>query len=254
MNISINCPSYKRPKVKTLEYLPFCKVWVCETEYEEYIQNNPKENIVAVPKGVQGNVGRIRNYILDKEFEAGADVVVIVDDDINGIYRYEKAAGSNFGYEKVLVEAEDFMEFVEHYSRLCDEWGYKLWGVNINYDARGCRYMAPFSTLSVVLGPFTAHLKNPLRYDERLPLKEDYDLALQHINKYRGVLRVNRYHYICKQSEQAGGCAAYRNYKREKEQLELLQKKWGSKIIKEDKASVKNFDYNPVVHVPIKGI
>ena len=42
MKISINCPSYKRPKVETLNYLPFCKVWVCETEYEEYLKANPK--------------------------------------------------------------------------------------------------------------------------------------------------------------------------------------------------------------------
>ena len=254
MKISVNCPSYKRPKVETLDYLPFCKVWVCETEYEEYIKNNPKENIVAVPKGVQGNVGRIRNYILDQEFAAGVDVVVIVDDDLNGIYRYEKAADSDFGYEQVLVDANEFMSFIEHYSLLCDEWGYKLWGVNVNSDAKAYRHMAPFSTVSVVLGPFSVHLNNLIRYDERLPLKEDYDLALQHLNKYRGVLRVNKYHYSCKQSEQAGGCAAYRNYAREKEQFELLQQKWGDKIVKQDKASVKKFDYNPIIHIPIKGI
>ena len=28
MQISVCCPSYKRPKVETLEYLPFCKVYV----------------------------------------------------------------------------------------------------------------------------------------------------------------------------------------------------------------------------------
>lgn len=254
MKISVNCPSYKRPKVETLDYLPFCKAWVCETEYDEYIKNNPKENIIAVPKGIQGNLCRIRNYIIDKEFENGADCVVMIDDDLNGIYRFEKAAGSDFGYENVLVSAEEFEEFCEHYALLCEEWGYKFWGVNCNSDAKAYRHMAPFSTTSYIGGPFQAFLNNPLRYDERLPLKEDYDMTLQHMNKYRGALRVNKYHYNCKQSKQAGGCAAYRNYKREKEQLELLQKKWGKKIVKEDKASVKNFDYNPIIHVPIKGI
>ena len=33
MNISVCCPSYKRPIVKTLKYLPFCKVYVDGSEY-----------------------------------------------------------------------------------------------------------------------------------------------------------------------------------------------------------------------------
>ena len=51
-----------------------------------------------------------------------------------------------------------------------------------------------------------------------------------------------------------------RNRKREQEQFELLQKKWGSNIVREDKSNkgqtkkVKVFDYNPIIKVPIKGI
>ncbi len=28
MRIAVACPSYKRPKVKTLDYLPYCEVFV----------------------------------------------------------------------------------------------------------------------------------------------------------------------------------------------------------------------------------
>ena len=104
------------------------------------------------------------------------------------------------------------------------------------------------------------HLKNNIRYDETLPLKEDYDLAIQHLNEYRGILRLNGYHYICEQSTNKGGCASIRNRQREKEQFDLLQKKWGSEIVREDTSNkgktkkVKKFDYNPIVKVPIKGI
>ena len=93
-----------------------------------------------------------------------------------------------------------------------------------------------------------------------MPLKEDYDLAIQHLNKYRGILRLNGYHYLCEQSTNKGGCAAMRNRKREQEQFELMQKKWGSNIVREDKSNkgktkkVKVFDYNPIIKVPIKGI
>lgn len=86
-------------------------------------------------------------------------------------------------------------------------------------------------------------------------------MTLQQCNKFRGCLRLNKYFYICKQSKQAGGCATYRNYDKEKEQLKLLQKKWGSNIVKIDKTKNNNqkrqskeLDYNPIIKVPIAGI
>lgn len=259
MNISVNCPSYKRPKVKTLDYLPFVRVWVDESEYDDYCRENNPDNIVSVPKGIQGNVARIRNYILDQEFQHGADIVVLVDDDLRKISHYE-IDGTN-AYNKVKLEPNEFMDFIEHYSVLCNDFGFKFWGVNINFDAMGYRHATPFSTLQFIGGPFQCFLNNPLRYDEDLPLKEDYDMCLQHLAKYRGVLRVNKYNYTCDQSTIRGGCAAMRNYIREEEQLNRLIKKWGSQIVKKDhmtnantKKVKKNIDYNPVIHVPIKGI
>ena len=50
MYISVNCPSYKRPKVETLDYLPFCKVWVCETEAEAYRAENPGVSATMAPQ------------------------------------------------------------------------------------------------------------------------------------------------------------------------------------------------------------
>lgn len=262
MKISINCPSYKRPKVETLDYLPFCKVWVDHKQYEDYIKANPgyEENIISCPEGIQGNVSRIRNYILDQEFSKGYDVVCIIDDDMEGIYHFE--GDKYYPYNKIKVEAEEFIDFIGKYSLMCEEFGFKLWGVNLNQDALSYRQYSPFSTTAVILGPFSCHLKqDKVRYDEALPLKEDYDLAIQHLNEYRGILRVNKFFYNCKQSKQAGGCATYRNYDREIQQLEALQNKWGEDIVKIDKTKNNNqkkeskqIDYNPIIKIPIKGI
>lgn len=252
MKISVNIPSYKRPKVKSLDYLSFCNVWVCETEHEEYKKANTKGNVIAVPKGVQGNVCRIRNYILDDQFKAGFDAVCIIDDDFDGIYHFRR--NGNYGYEKELVGEDIFLDWLESNTIVCDEFGFKLWGVNVNADPKAYRQFTPINTNGVVLGPFCVHLPNPIRYDEALPLKEDYDMALQHMKANGGVLRFNGYHYMCDQSNIVGGCANYRNYKREREQFELLQKKWGTKIVRADSGSVKSFDYNPIVRVPIKGV
>ena len=67
--------------MKTLSYLPFCRVWVDCGEYDEYKRNYPEADIISCPEGVQGNVSRVRNYILDEEFKRGMDVVCIIDDD-----------------------------------------------------------------------------------------------------------------------------------------------------------------------------
>lgn len=177
---------------------------------------------------------------------------------MQGIFRFNVDEKTKFGYKREKIEYLE--EFIEKYSIICEEFGYKLWGVNCNSDALSYRHYSPFSLTSIILGPFCVHLKNDIRYDENLPLKEDYDLAIQHLNKYRGILRLNFAHYICEQSTNKGGCASIRNMKREKEQFELLQKKWGSEIVKQDKSNKgktkkqKSFDYNPIIKVPIKGI
>ena len=264
MRISVNCPSYKRPKVETLDYLPFCKVWVCESEAEAYRAANPgfEENIIPCKKGIQGNLCRIRNHILDTEFSDGADVVLIIDDDMKRVAYYESEPGEPYGYKRNTVETADFLPFIEKYSRLCAEFGFLYWGINCNIDARSYSQQTPFSTVSYIGGPFQCFLRgNECRYDEALPLKEDYDMTLQNCLRYRGCLRVNKYHYMVKQAEQAGGCATYRNYTREEQQLEALRRKWGSRIVKIDKSNKGHtkkekakIDFNPIIKVPIKGV
>lgn len=261
MRIEICCPSYKRAaNVETLKYIPECKVYVDGSEYDKYQEENPKANIVRCDDGIQGNVARVRNYILNKEFGDGADAVCIVDDDMRGIYRFDVDEETKYGYKRVKLEKDMIPIFLDKYTRLCAEFGYKLWGLNVNMDSLSYRHYSPFSMSSIILGPFCVHLNNPIRYDERLPLKEDYDIAIQHLNIYRGILRLNGYNYDVKQSENKGGCAAIRNLRMEKEQFDLLQKKWGEEIVREDTSNkggtkkVKRFDYNPIIKVPIKGI
>lgn len=260
MNISFCCPSYKRPYVKTLEYIPFCKVYVDGQEYEEYKNKNKGANIIACPDGVQGNLCRVRNYIIKNEFEHGADVVAIVDDDMEGMYIWV-GDEKQHTLSKKKLKAEDLHGFFEKYSEICKDLGFFFWGGQCNKDAMTYMPFTPFGFSQYIGGPLQVFLKgNECFYDERLPLKEDYDMTLQQCNKYRGCLRVNFLTYNVKQSEQAGGCATYRTMIREKEQFELLRKKWGSAIVKEDisnkgrTAKKKMFDYNPIIKVPIKGV
>ena len=64
-----------------------------------------------------------------------------------------------------------------------------------------------------------------MEYDEALSLKEDYDIWLRHIQKYRKTLRINKYHYARHQTRE-GGCGTFRTMEREIADSEALMKKW----------------------------
>ena len=122
--------------------------------------------------------------------------------------------------------------------------------------------------MAYIGGPFQGFIHGcELRYDETVPLKEDYDMTLQQLNRYRVVFRWNKFHYQVKQAGkgmgQPGGCAVYRNLEREEEQFLLLQKKWGEKIVQRDTSTVSRshqtkkrirVDINPILKFPIKGL
>lgn len=256
MKISICCPSYRRPKkVETLTYIPNIRVYVDCEEYEEYVKYNPLVNIVSCPKGIQGNVCRVRNYIIKEELKNN-DAVCIVDDDMKGIYYWENN-------ESHKLKTEDLDWFLEKYTIMAKDLGVYLWGINVNQDKQIYREYTPFGTVSYIGAPFMVFLKgNNCWFDERLSLKEDYDMTLQQLNKNRCVLRVNKFYYVVRQSQQAGGCAVYRNYQEEERQLNLLIKKWGKHIVKVDntnrshnlKRVKKKIDYNPIIRAPIRGV
>ena len=152
MKISICCPSYKRPKVKVLNYIKNIKIYVDENEVDSYRSNNKgfENNFISLKSGIQGNVARVRNYILEDNKEE--DVTVIVDDDINYIGYYEQL-------KLHKLNEEELFSFIEKYSLLCNDFGFKLWGVNLNSDPQCYREYSPFSTNSVILGPFCCFMK-----------------------------------------------------------------------------------------------
>jgi hypothetical protein len=263
MKIRICCPSYGRADaLDTAKYIPSVSVFVDPSEFEAYRKLNPGAHIVKCPRGVQGKVPRTRNYILNSSFKAGADVVVLLDDDLQGIYIWEKRKSGR--RDKILIDADNFERFIEKYSIMAQDMGAYLWGVHIAPDKMLYKPFAPFSTNVFIGGPFQVVLRGcVLRYDERFPLKDDYDFCLQHLNHYRKILRVNKGFFVAKQSEQKGGCATFRTMARETEEFKRLQAKWGATIVRTDylnrsawktKARTKNPDYNPILHIPIAGV
>lgn len=248
VKIEILSPSYNRAdSCITQKYLPRCTYVVAKSEAKRYRANGHR--IIAVPNQVQGNVSRVRNWILDN-----FKTVLILDDDIRRFGRWDNQ-------KNIKLTSDDAMEFIEHAFILARQLRSKMWGMNLLPDKGAYREYTPFAFRSVVLGPVQGFTDMDLRYDELLPLKEDYDLSLQVLNKYRRTLRFNMYHYVCDQHKGVGGCATYRTMARERNQFFALQKKWGSDIVRVDtqggqvnQKKATSWDINPVVRVPIHGV
>ena len=235
-------PSYNRAeKLTTLDLFPNAIVVCCESQAEAYREANPGAEIMACPDKVQGNIARVRNWIINN---SPTDYIVLVDDDIKYIGGFENATRFKLNREQLDTLLHSGFEMME-------DLGTVLWGINLNTDRQNYDEYKPISLKSVVLGVFMGIKRVPgIRFDERLPLKEDYDYSLQVLNKYRKILRLDKYHYEAEHLTNIGGCTNFRTYDKELQQLELLQNKWGKDIVKFDIAK----SINPVVKVPIKGI
>lgn len=253
--IKLCCPSYKKAgNLISFKMFPGAIYYVHKFEAKEYLKKNQGIKIKVIPDSLQGNIAKVRNHILDDN--ADAYCTVMIDDDISYVGYYEDMERYKFK-DQIAV-----LDFIKKSTEIAYQWGVKLWGINVNADKQNYREYSPFSTLSYISGSFSCFLRgNELRYDVRFSLKEDYDMILQQLNKYRKVLRLNKYFYSKKGAEQLGGCSAYRNIKEEYRQITSLIKKWGSSIVKVDKndrnhrtKKNKTFDINPIVRVPIKGI
>lgn len=238
MRIKYVIPSYKRAKtITTMDYLKKAVVVVAEREYEEYKNIHPwwgEGRIIACPDEYQGyGKPKVLNWILDNLFD-DCDVLVELDDDIHSYMAHVRN-----GKDRVLYEDEVY-EIFENNSRLAQEWGCGIWGLSLNSDPISYREFQPFSLHAYIDGGTVGHVvKNELRYDEELSVKEDVDYFLQNLKKYHKALRVEKY-YINKESfTNEGGANAICNSQLEKEQFTRMQQKWGSKIIRPNKPTAK---------------
>lgn len=268
MNIAYASPSYRRPFCITARYIGKTRVYVDPSEYDAYVAANKGHGeIVACAEGVQGNLPRVRNYILDQEFSRGADVVVMMDDDLTSLAQFTPDEETGFGYAIRRIPGDSMDGFIEYGSRLCREWGFGMWGVNYNQDKLLYKHFQPFSTTRCAVGQFMVFVEDSLRFDEELPLKEDYDMALQQMNRYRGVLLLNWVHANADMGNMAGGTSVRRNFEREHEQFLRFRRKWGSGIVTGTStirgwgrstmsgSYVNKYDFShPNVRVPIRGI
>lgn len=238
-------PSYKRAKTcKTHLLLP--EVIYCVLPFEEQAYKAEGYNVQVIPDSLAGNLSKIRNYIKETYLK---DFGFMVDDDIEAFKRWNYRGGK-FKCDK--LNTEDVRELLETMYIVAKESGVKLVGMNIIADKGSYREYTPFSMTNFISASLMGFFPTDIKFDERIPLKEDYDICLQLMNKYRKVLRFNFVHMIKKDHGNIGGLADVRTTSYEKAQMNLFQAKWGKQIVQNDPKNVS--DINPVIKVPIKGV
>lgn len=215
-DIHICIRSYKRAGiVKTIHIFPSAAIWVPESQGDDY--RKYYDNVVTIPDKEDGTTSKKFNAILNR---TPSDYTLILDDDIPMIGMWN-------GGEGIILTPEQALYMVWQGFVLAEDLGVELWGINQGYDPMWYRTYTPFSLLAPVLGPFNAHIRPTLRYDDSCNAKEDYDFWFQNIQKIRKTLRLNMYHYKHDIANMPGGLHSIRTNAYEDAAEKRMKEKWG---------------------------
>jgi hypothetical protein len=244
--VTVISPSYKRAGlVKGYQYFPYMKLCIPESQEADYLKHYDAARLIVIPDDQDGNLPRKRNWILQNVPRP----LVMIDDDVS--YLGTKEHG-----ETRRLTPEEAEALIAHGFNLAAEWGVKYWGLNQNSDRVSYQEYKPFSLTYPVLDPFTGHLDHDLFYDEAVGSKLDYDFSLQALNKYKKILRFNKYFYRCEHGNNPGGLIGMRTLEYETRFCRAIEKKWGRSIIRYSLHPRKLTDLlNPEhVQIPIAGV
>jgi hypothetical protein len=243
--INIIIPSYKRAgRVKGYDYFPTAKICIPRSQETEYARYYNRSRLEVIPDEMDGDLARKRNWILNTIKRP----LIMIDDDVSRIATKEHG-------EYRYLTSKEADALIVHGFNLAEQWGCKYWGINVNTDRLCYQEYKPFSLSSVVLDPFAGHLDHDLMYDSRMGTRLDYDMSLQQLNKYRKILRLNKYMYDCAHGDNAGGLAGSRTMETEAAYARAIEAKWGRHIISYSLHPKRMSDIlNAMVNIPIKGV
>jgi hypothetical protein len=255
--IQILIPSYKRAgQLFGYNYFKGARYVISKSQEKDYLQYCDPERLVIMPDEFEGNLAVKRNWILDN-FQKP---LLMLDDDIDCLMMCEgrhvvKGKEHEKATEKIKMTPEQAMMMVEMGFNLAHEFGCVFWGINFNTDGRNYQQYKPFSLTSIILGPFQGHVDHSMRYDERFPVKHDYDFCLQVMQTHHKALRMNKFSYRCEHGDNSGGIVSMRSMEYEMKYCREIEKKWGRSIIKYpmQPKSMKHL-LNGNVRIPVAGV
>lgn len=221
VNYTVIIPTYKRyNKVYPIEGLglPHSRFCLCVNDKQEAAAYD--EYYPSVRKLISGKKGctASRNWLLD-QFPTGSCIVQI-DDDVEGLYEIK-----GFGRQGLIkLTGREVEELIQKGFDLCKKNGTNLWGV---YPVFNHYFMSrTIVPHAHIVGMFMGIIVGPERFDPFLNSKVDYAFTIQHILRYRKVIRFN---YVCvkgKYASNKGGLQTVRNLDREEAEVIYLLNKY----------------------------
>lgn len=188
---------------------------------------------------VGGKLTPARNMILNDAAKKGKVAVEVSDDisrwtyydvskqDLRGQTTFDKANQALAGARKFVVTPLAAAQWMLAKMRASPDKP-KLAGVFPTGNATMTMGTTEYSTQHFILGDFFVADTSPVRFDETMSLKEDYDFTCSHIKKHGSVLRCNRLLLTVRHYANQGGAVDNRDKagKRERENIGILQRKW----------------------------
>jgi len=129
-------------------------------------------------KGIYGQMNWVfRNYKVGQK-------ILKLDDDISAIYKLEG---------KKLVKTYTLNNIIDEGFKLCDNNGFKLWGVYPVANAYFMEGQKPYTTdLRFVVGALMGIINEKLQIDLDIKIKGDFEYAILSYLKNGGMIRFNR--------------------------------------------------------------
>ena len=207
----------------THRLLPSAVVCVPASQRSSYAKVAGASRVLTHPDSVKGLTPKL-NWIFDHVEDSEA--IVFVDDDIASVQR----CFTDRGEESTIRDPQLIEAIIRNTYILARDVGAYYFGWEASNGA--LRYYTGLKPIMLTgyingcaMGFRTGH---GLRFDPRIVAKNDFDIAAMNAYRHRVALKNVRYTFCQKETFRGkGGQAAFRTSQTERNDVELLRKKWG---------------------------
>lgn len=230
MEIAVVIPSHKRAgRVITHRAVTGAVVCVPESQAAEYARAQPELVLVTHPDTVVGLPAK-RNWIYDHFGD-----VLQLDDDISEMRRVYTGAK-----ESIRVPPDVARAIIEETGRAARAAGAYLWGFATNPNPVTYSAFRPIRLTGYVTGCATGLLRgSKLWYNSAIKCNEDYWISLLNAYHHRLIWKDTRFTFSQHDTFTAtGGLAEFRDVDAERQDFELLQRCFGSEVVRLKKDTV----------------
>lgn len=237
-------PTYRKSEIKTAELLKDLD-YLLFTDKQDFDILDKKYNCFLLPDGVQGNISRVRNFILNYARDKKISSFVMCDDDISILYKYDAEIKSRRREINPII----FDNILNCFDNLFIENEKCIgWTISETEQPRDYKGKIDCNNACFMSGTFSIYFTDRINFefDENLSLKEDYDFTLQALTSGKIIYRFKG---LCYKPERAtlniknfGGCSTYRTKEKELQQIKLMEQKWKGLI------KFKDGDINGIIN------